>query len=252
MEAPSWSLLNSLPPPVGPPALPLLLQQLPGAAPWQLEGWADSHAVQSLRAPCLPWVLEQGAHSAEDETAVCCPSAWQHHAALLSQFLGVGDGAKTSRGFGLEVSRGCTWVSVGTVACAQAPPGGSRHTQCWQDSVPHKLLGERHPFLHFAGGLTPFLATWASSERTSPGGQGPVTLICNGSLSLCAVRFHLTWGPLQGACPVGAPGGHTPAPLCALPTVPQAWVSRDGHTVSGVTTVCFSLVLETVAWAVVP
>lgn len=84
------------------------------------------------------------------------------------------------------------------------------------------------------------------------GGQGPVTLICNGSLSLCAVRFHLTWGPLQGACPVGAPGGHTPAPLCALPTVPQAWVSRDGHTVSGVTTVCFSLVLETVAWAVVP
>lgn len=128
LGAPSWSLLTSLPPPFGLPALPLLLQQLPGAAPWQLEGWADSHAVQSPRAPCLPWVLEQGAHSTEDETAVCCPSAWQHHAALLSQFLGVRDGAKTSRAFGLEVSRGCTWVSVGTVACAQAPPGGSRHT----------------------------------------------------------------------------------------------------------------------------
>ena len=51
--------------------------------------------------------------------AVCCPSAWQGHAALLSQFLGVGDPAKTGRGFCLEVSRGCTRVSAGTVAHAQ-------------------------------------------------------------------------------------------------------------------------------------
>lgn len=226
-------------------------QQLPGAAPWQLEGWADSHAVQSPRAPCLPWVLEQGAHSTEDETAVCCPSAWQHHAALLSQFLGVGDGAKTSRAFGLEVSRGCTWVSVGTVACAQAPPGGSRHTHVGRIRFLTSYWGSVILFCILLEGS---LRSWPHGPLQSapPRGQGPVTPVCNGSLSLCAVRFHLPWGPLQGARPVGAPGGDTPAPLCALPTVPQAWVSRDGHTVSSVTTVCFSLVLETVAWAVAP
>ena len=74
----------------------------------------------------------------------------------------------------------------------------------WRDSALHELLGERHPFLHFAGGLTP-LATWASSERTSLGGQAPVTPICNGSLSFCAVRFRSPWGASQGARPVWGP-----------------------------------------------
>lgn len=60
---------------------------------------------------------------------------------LLSPFLGVGDPAKTGRGFCLEVSQGCTRASAGTVAHAQAPPGGSRLTRgCWQDSVPRFLM----------------------------------------------------------------------------------------------------------------
>ena len=113
-------------------------EQLPGSWTWkagQIPMRSSPHAPPAFSGP---WTRELTVQRTRRRPVVPARGSTTD---LLSPFLGVGDPAKTGRGFCLKVSQGCTRASAGTVAHAQAPPGGSRLTRgCWQDSVPRFLM----------------------------------------------------------------------------------------------------------------
>ena len=81
---------------------------------------------------------------------------------LLSPFLGVRGSSQDRQGL---LPRGLARLHPGICGDCGPCAGSTWRVQAhsgllagFGSSVPHELLGEHHPCLHFAGGLTPFLA----------------------------------------------------------------------------------------------